>query len=245
MKTKSSTKARGAQKRPAAVKRQAPVRVASRRRKASALDRTGKPAVVPAKWIWHHRTLVALRDRLLKDRSEKLHHSAEGVEPHSLHIADSATDEFDHDMAMALLAVEQATLSEVEDAIQRIYAGTYGVCEATGKRIPANRLRALPWARYARDTEQQLEKRGVVPKPHLGSAVSLRGSDAAIPETNEFEQSEEAETEEEKAEATVAEVRGEVNNLELTEAETEPEVEAKPVDRKPASETVRRVRFDR
>lgn len=218
MKTKSSTKAREAQKRPVPERRHPTGRRTGSRPRRNAIDGAGGP-VVPAKWRWHYRTLVALRDRFLADRSEKLHQSAEGIEPHSLHIADSATDEFDHDMAMALLAFEQGTLSEVEDAIQRIHAGTFGVCEATGKRIPADRLRAVPWARYAHDTEQQLEKSGAVPKAHLGDAVSLRGSDAVIPETNEFEQSEEPDAEETQAEVAAAEVRGEVNNRELTEVD--------------------------
>lgn len=220
MKTKRTTQARGAQKRLAAKKPRPAHRPAGSPVERMIRDADASP--VAPKWRWHYRTLVTLRERLLRDRREKLHEAAvETIEPHSLHMADSATDEFDHDMAMTLLAVEQGALSDVEDAIQRIHAGTYGVCLATGKRIPAVRLRAIPWTRYARDAEQRLEKNGVVPKPHLSPATSLRGSDAVIPESSEFEPSDEGDEEVPK-EVAAMEVRGEVSNEEIAEAEGVP-----------------------
>ena len=41
---------------------------------------------------------------------------------------------------------EQALLSEVQAALKRIEAGTYGKCIVCGKEIPEKRLEALPWA---------------------------------------------------------------------------------------------------
>jgi DnaK suppressor protein len=38
-------------------------------------------------------------------------------------------------------------LSEVRAALRRIHDGTYGICEVDGGRIPAARLKAVPWAR--------------------------------------------------------------------------------------------------
>lgn len=38
------------------------------------------------------------------------------------------------------------TVSEIDRALERIDAGTYGRCEACGVTIPAERLDALPWA---------------------------------------------------------------------------------------------------
>ena len=39
-----------------------------------------------------------------------------------------------------------ATVSEIDHALDRIEAGTYGHCIACGTTIPAERLRAVPWA---------------------------------------------------------------------------------------------------
>lgn len=42
---------------------------------------------------------------------------------------------------------ERTLLAEVEQALDRLRAGTYGVDEQTDKPIPYERLRAVPWAR--------------------------------------------------------------------------------------------------
>lgn len=44
-------------------------------------------------------------------------------------------------------------LADVERALGKLDAGTYGVCEECGRPIPLARLKILPWARY--DVEHQ------------------------------------------------------------------------------------------
>ncbi|MBP9727903.1 MAG: TraR/DksA C4-type zinc finger protein [Candidatus Moranbacteria bacterium] len=43
----------------------------------------------------------------------------------------------------------EAQLKDVNDALAKMEAGTYGVCEETGKEIPLDRLMAYPGARTA------------------------------------------------------------------------------------------------
>jgi DnaK suppressor protein len=42
---------------------------------------------------------------------------------------------------------ERALLAEVERALAKLGAGTYGIDETTGDPIPYERLAAIPWAR--------------------------------------------------------------------------------------------------
>jgi len=72
---------------------------------------------------------------------------------------DAAADESEGAKRLSILAVEENTLAELEAALQRIEAGTYGICEATGRRIPSARLRAIPWARFTAGAEQALEEK--------------------------------------------------------------------------------------
>jgi RNA polymerase-binding transcription factor DksA len=108
-------------------------------------------------WPWHHRTLIQLRDRLLTDRANQISEASQPMEPHSSHLADSATDEFDHQLAASELDAEDNQLYEVVDAIKRILDGTYGKCELTGKSIPAARLRAIPWTRYSKEAKAKVD----------------------------------------------------------------------------------------
>jgi RNA polymerase-binding transcription factor DksA len=139
---------------------------------------------VPTCWAWHYQRLQDLRDRLLKDRGEELAEAAEPIEPHSMDIADSATDEFDHDLALGILSREQDALLEVDAAIQRILNRSYGICEETGKAIPMARLRAVPWTRYTREVEERLEREGLAGPAHLGR-VSPLNTIANISEADE------------------------------------------------------------
>lgn len=52
------------------------------------------------------------------------------------------------DLSAATLELRARTLREVESALKRVAGGTYGECEGCGEEIPANRLKAIPWARY-------------------------------------------------------------------------------------------------
>ena len=131
---------------------------------------------IPSKWKWHYRVLMTVRDQLRANRGEKLGEAAEPLEPHSMDIADTATDELDHNLALAHLSAEQDALYEVEEALRRIREGTYGICEESGRRISAARLRAVPWARFCRDSQARLEQNGGVRRQQLGQAVSLHAS---------------------------------------------------------------------
>ena len=126
-----------------------------------------------SRWSWHYRTLVKLRERLLKHRAELAAGILEPLESFSMDMADQATDQFDHDMALGLVSAEQDTLFEIEAALSRIRAGTYGLCEATGNPIPAVRLRAIPWTRFSVEAEEQLEEEGICRAPHLGELKSI------------------------------------------------------------------------
>ena len=141
------------------------------------------------KWAWHYRVLLGLRDRLLKDRSEQLAQAGERLESYSMDMADSATDAFDHDLALSELSAEQDALYEVDEALKRILNGTYGVCEETGKPIPAARLRAIPWTRFTKEVETRLEQEDGVGHVRLGRLRSVREAKRATlaPTSEELE----------------------------------------------------------
>ena len=130
---------------------------------------------VPPRWDWHYHQLLAIRESLLEDAGVQEEELVQRIEPHSMDMADSGTDEYDHDMALALLSTEHDALQEVDAALQRILHGTYGICEKTGKPISEERLRAVPWTRYTREARERMEKRGIVELPQLEDVASLQG----------------------------------------------------------------------
>lgn len=81
-----------------------------------------------------------------------------------IHMADIGTDNYDQELALGLMESERKLLREIDDALQRINQGTYGICKATGKPIAKARLEAKPWAKYTVEYARMLEQ-GLVTEP--------------------------------------------------------------------------------
>ena len=54
---------------------------------------------------------------------------------------------------------EKHELDEIEDAVIRLQAGSFGLCERCGRAIPLARLRAMLAARHCLDCQQKTETR--------------------------------------------------------------------------------------
>jgi len=121
---------------------------------------------VPKKLKKFYDLLIGLRDHVKSELSmhteETLKRSSKDeagdLSGYSQHMADAGTDTFDRDFALSMVSNEQEALIEIEAAIERIFAGTYGVCEMTGKEIQEERLIAVPFTRYSVETQKQIEK---------------------------------------------------------------------------------------
>ncbi|HTB14543.1 MAG TPA: TraR/DksA C4-type zinc finger protein [Bryobacteraceae bacterium] len=50
------------------------------------------------------------------------------------------------------------TLEQVEDALKRVAAGTYGKCVVCGRPISAARLEAIPWTPYCLEHQEKLSR---------------------------------------------------------------------------------------
>ncbi|MBM4343631.1 MAG: TraR/DksA family transcriptional regulator [Deltaproteobacteria bacterium] len=69
---------------------------------------------------------------------------------------DMATDAEDDEVYQQLDDSGRQEVHEILAALARMDAGTYGLCERTGNRIPLRRLQAIPTARFtvpARDDD--------------------------------------------------------------------------------------------
>lgn len=99
--------------------------------------------------------LIAERDRL--GREIKLLETPPAFEdvPGDEDEADESTEYFNTTASAADLRKE---LGGIEHALLKIEKGTYGVCEATGKEIPAEVLEINPAALYHPEHQKELNK---------------------------------------------------------------------------------------
>ena len=75
------------------------------------------------------------------------------------HPADMASDTFERAKDLSILLGMEAKMADVARALERLDAGTYGVCEACGQPIGEARLEAWPAARFCRSDQARSERR--------------------------------------------------------------------------------------
>ena len=65
-------------------------------------------------------------------------------------IAEEDQAQLSHDefVSLRLNSLDYGQLRLVEEALDRLQSGDFGVCLACEQAIPSKRLQALPWARY-------------------------------------------------------------------------------------------------
>jgi RNA polymerase-binding transcription factor DksA len=84
---------------------------------------------------------------LLKAEADSL---VEGREPGDVQFdeesGDGDTVAVERERDLALSAQARAAVDDIDEALDRLAGGTYGVCLVSEKPIPKERLRAIPWA---------------------------------------------------------------------------------------------------
>ena len=108
--------------------------------------------------------LLDLRDQITDVmhgiQSDTIKNGSEGSDASGsgMHQGDAGSDAYDRDFALNMLSKEANALGEIEEALQRLELGTYGVCEETGQKIPNPRLEAMPFARLTVERQAAKER---------------------------------------------------------------------------------------
>lgn len=102
-----------------------------------------------------------LEDRR-RDIHEKLRSLRDNIPTGTSEVRDAeeqSVDDFVQEVDFALMQMKSETLAKIDEAIQRLEDGTYGVCSECGAEIGEARLQALPFAALCRNCQQEEENR--------------------------------------------------------------------------------------
>jgi len=184
-----ATPAKAPAKKPAAAPAKAPMKAAAKAAvKAAPAKAPAKAAGVKKKTVicelsgfevtpgapqLSPKTLDRLREKLLeeKDRlgkqSEELAAEAETL-AREREAGDTQFDEesgegdtvnIERERDLLLSASARQVVEEIDEALTRIKKGSYGVCKYAGRKIPIERLEAIPWANVCVDCKARAERR--------------------------------------------------------------------------------------
>ncbi len=111
-----------------------------------------------------HKRLLEERESLLELFRNDLRTGQNNVQQASEDIVDRANQAYNRELTFSLSDVEREQLKLIDEAIDRVEQGTYGICQHSGDPIDLERLRVVPWAKYRVDVQEQLEQGLLVEK---------------------------------------------------------------------------------
>jgi len=125
-----------------------------------------EPAVRPAAY---KKVLIQKREQVMAGLGMKFDTLAKMGRVAEEDQAQISHDEF---ISLRLNSLDYVQLRLIEEALDRIEAGDYGVCLGCEEPIPAKRLQAVPWAKYCVTCQQELsntnEDMPPAAKPRVG-----------------------------------------------------------------------------
>ncbi len=108
--------------------------------------------------------LLAKRREIVGDmhsmEGEALRSGSNGLSNLPVHMADMGTDNYEQEFTLGLVEKDRHLLREINHALGKIPAGTFGICEGTGDAIGKPRLEVQPWARHSIEYARQRERNG-------------------------------------------------------------------------------------
>ncbi len=111
--------------------------------------------------ILHMREiLIVRRDALRKALAGDLSLLQELREQTAGDVVDFALDSAQHEINSQLAEVESRELASIENALERMRTGHFGVCEGCSTKIPMARLNALPYATLCIECQRDSERSG-------------------------------------------------------------------------------------
>ena len=116
-----------------------------------------------------NKKLEKYKKKLLQDRidlmaelqrvtnGERARERMETMDP-----ADLADASYTADYTLAWTEKINRRIREIDDSLEMIKDGTYGICQVCGEEIPEGRLEVRPKAKYCAQCKEDLEKRGEI-----------------------------------------------------------------------------------
>ena len=103
-------------------------------------------------------SLLSQRQEILSQYEHDLRVGQESGDEASEDIVDRANNAYQRELMFNISGGERKILQQIEGALGRLDSGSYGVCDHCGEKIGAQRLKAIPWARYCVDCQEKEEQ---------------------------------------------------------------------------------------
>ena len=106
----------------------------------------------------YKKRLLTKRDELLRQVVQSEQEGRESDQEGTQDLADKAANAYTKEFLFHQSDDSRRILQLVNEALERIKSGSYGLCVACGEEVQQKRLEAVPWARHCIECQEKQEK---------------------------------------------------------------------------------------
>lgn len=102
--------------------------------------------------------LVEMREKLITEISEVLKVKSLAAPTDIGDVLDQAGDERDRELTLILTDRDKEKLLAINEALEKLKEGTYGICEECGEKIGRGRIKVMPLAKFCVNCQSKIEE---------------------------------------------------------------------------------------
>ncbi len=102
--------------------------------------------------------LNAARAAITGDMDQLAREAALDLEQAVGEVRDELDDLYSQEFNLELLQHDEGTLRQIVEALERMDAGEYGICQSCGEKVGKERLHAVPYARNCIACQREIER---------------------------------------------------------------------------------------
>lgn len=100
---------------------------------------------------------VAYVDEINKDQSIGARESSGDLSSYAYHQADQGSDTNLMEQTVMMMEQEREKIRLLNEALRKVYNGSFGICEMCGENINLSRLEIIPYATYCIECMAKME----------------------------------------------------------------------------------------
>ncbi|HPB59544.1 MAG TPA: TraR/DksA family transcriptional regulator [Candidatus Saccharicenans sp.] len=104
------------------------------------------------------KLLLERKNSIIRKLSQFYHESKEIETDTALDVADKAETSYTKEFLLGLTDSEREQLQLIDQALDRLEKGEYGLCQVCHREIGKKRLQIIPWTPYCINCQEKIER---------------------------------------------------------------------------------------
>jgi DnaK suppressor protein len=107
---------------------------------------------------YYKKKLLARREELTKTIARTQEEGRQADDDPTVDLADKAANSYTKEFLFGMTNTDRSILNQIDEALKRINANTYGTCMTCEEEMQQKRLEAVPWAKNCISCQEKVEQ---------------------------------------------------------------------------------------